>query len=155
MERAWKSIRETLRVILARAPERRPANRRRSLQTTRPAAYRLRPHRGTPSLSIASQEHASPPVIPAAAQEGAPRRVTRRSRVSNGAPRFLEGPPLYDRDVVKRWRARNRGRISAQAAWEPEHGIEADLEFCRRMILPNFQGVILSATVKAIRLSGQ
>lgn len=42
-----------------------------------------------------------------------------------------------------------------QAAWEAEHGTDADPEALRREILPHLQGVSLSRMAKATGLSEQ
>lgn len=50
---------------------------------------------------------------------------------------------------------KNRQHMQDQAAWEAEHGMEADPEVFRREILPELQGVSLGVMAKATGLSEQ
>jgi len=50
---------------------------------------------------------------------------------------------------------KNRQHMRDQAAWEAEHGMEADPEVFRREILPPLQGVSLGMMAKATGLSQQ
>ena len=63
--------------------------------------------------------------------------------------------PAVGGDVAKRRAAKLVQRVQGQAAWEAEHGIEADPEEFRREIQPCLQGVTLSAMAKATELSAQ
>lgn len=63
--------------------------------------------------------------------------------------------PAVGRDVAKRRAAKLVQRMQDQAAWEAEHGIEADPEEFQREILPTLQEVSLGAMAKATGLSVQ